>query len=194
MSEEAIAHARAHHAAPNVRFETAGVDALPFPDASFERVVSFETVEHTLCPRAHLMEIARVLDPSGVAIVSVPNAWGLTDHHFVDFNLDLLQDVARPYFAEMSFYYQNPVSHARLPGIAPLASSSPQDAQCIIGVLEAPEKDHIRRRRDEAVMSEIYDLAFRRHADYLTLAYRANTGPVRRLQNKLRTLLARSHA
>ena len=37
------------------------------------------------------------------------------------------------------------------------------------------------------------DLAFRRHADYLTLAYRANTGPVRRLQNKLKTMLARSH-
>jgi hypothetical protein len=58
-------------------------------------------------------------------------------------------------------------------------------------VLEAPEKQSIRRKRDEAVMSEIYDLAIRRHADSMTLAYRARTGPVRRLQNKLRSLLAR---
>lgn len=190
-AQDAIAYAAATYAAPNVAFRTSFVESTPFPDGVFDVVLSFETVEHTLCPRAHLMEIARLLDPSGVAIVSVPNAWGLTDHHFVDFNLDLLQDVAGTYFAEMSFYHQNPASHTRFPGIAPLASALPQNAQCIIGVLEAPEKEHIRRKRDEAVMSEIYDLAFRRHADYLTLAYRARTGPVRRLQNKLRTLLAR---
>jgi SAM-dependent methyltransferase len=190
-ARDAITYAAANYSAPNVAFQTSFVESTPFPDEAFDVVVSFETVEHTLCPRAHLMEIARLLDPGGMAIVSVPNAWGLTDHHFVDFNLDLLQEVARPFFAEMSFYYQNPASHARFPGIAPLTSASPENAQCIIGVLEAPEKQSIRRKRDEAVMSEIYDLAFRRHADYLTLAYRARTGPVRRLQNKLRSLLAR---
>jgi SAM-dependent methyltransferase len=190
---DAIAYAVANYASPNVSFRTSFVESTPFPDNAFDVVLSFETVEHTLCPRAHLMEIARLLTPSGVAIVSVPNAWGLTDHHFVDFNLDLLEGVAQPYFGEMSFYYQNPVSHPRFPGIAPLGSPLPQNAQCIIGVLEAPEKDHIHRNRDEAVMSEIYELAFRRHADYLTLAYRTKTGPVRRLQNKLRTMLARSH-
>jgi ubiquinone/menaquinone biosynthesis C-methylase UbiE len=190
---DAIAYASATYAAPNVSFRTSFVESTPFPDNTFDVVLSFETVEHTLCPRAHLMEVARLLDPSGVAIVSVPNAWGLTDHHFVDFNLDLLQDVARPFFGDMAFFYQNSASHARFPGIGQLASASPQDAQCIIGVLEAPEKRSIVRKRDEAVMSEIYDLAFRRHADYLTLAYRANTGPVRRLQNKLKTMLARSH-
>ena len=193
-AQDAIAYATANYSAPNVTFQTSFVESTPFPDGAFDVVLSFETVEHTLCPRSHLMEIARLLDPSGMAIVSVPNAWGLTDHHFVDFNLDLLQDVAGAFFADMSFYYQNPASHTRFPGIDRLTSASPQNAQCIIGVLETPEKRSVRRERDEAVMSEIYDLAFRRHADYLTLAYRAKTGPVQRLQNKLRTLLTRAHA
>jgi hypothetical protein len=139
------------------------------------------------------MEIARLLNPvSGMAIVSAPNAWGLTDHHFVDFNLDLLQEIARPHFAETAFYYQNPPSHARYPGIDRLRSPSPENAQCIVGILEAPEKGHVRRNRNEAVMTEIYDLAFRRHADYLSLAYRAQTNPVRRLTNKMRSLIART--
>lgn len=190
---DAIAYATATYASPNVRFQKSFVESTPFDDSSFDVVLSFETVEHTLCPRAHFMEIARLLDPAGKAIVSVPNAWGLTDHHFVDFNLELLQLVAQPYFSETSFFHQNPASHSRYPGIDRLASAAPEDAQCIIGVLEAPEKQNVFRRRNEAVMSEIYDLAFRRHADYLTLAYRARTNPVRRLQNKMRSMLARAH-
>ena len=73
-AQDAIAYATATYAAPHVSFRTSFVESTPFPDDAFDVVLSFETVEHTLCPRAHLMEIARVLDPSGVAIVSVPNA------------------------------------------------------------------------------------------------------------------------
>ena len=101
-------------------------------------------------------------------------------------------EIARPHFAKMAFYYQNPPSHARYPGIDRLRSPSSENAQCIIGILEAPEKECVRGNRNEAIMSEIYDLAFRRHADYLSLAYRAQTNPVRRLTNKMRSLIARA--
>jgi SAM-dependent methyltransferase len=58
-----------------VRFEQGSAAALSLPDASVDVVVSFETIEHL--PRADqprmLAEIARVLCPDGVLIMSAPN-------------------------------------------------------------------------------------------------------------------------
>ncbi len=47
--------------------------ALPFPDALFERVVVVDVHEHTDRVEALNAEIARVLAPGGLAIVSTPN-------------------------------------------------------------------------------------------------------------------------
>lgn len=49
------------------------VEQLPFPDASFDVVVSFETIEHVDDPDAFLEEIKRVLKPGGTVIISCPN-------------------------------------------------------------------------------------------------------------------------
>jgi len=46
-----------------------------FPDASFDVVVSFETLEHVEAPQALLEEFNRILVPGGRVIVSVPNDW-----------------------------------------------------------------------------------------------------------------------
>src|SRR5512141_2447359 len=58
-----IAHARATYGGrANVRFATGSVAALPFATASFDVVVSFETIEHLAADEqpAMLAEIARV--------------------------------------------------------------------------------------------------------------------------------------
>jgi SAM-dependent methyltransferase len=47
---------------------------LPFPDASFERVVASEVVEHITDDRHAFAELARVLRPGGMLAVTVP-AW-----------------------------------------------------------------------------------------------------------------------
>jgi SAM-dependent methyltransferase len=49
--------------------------ALPFPDASFDRVVAAEVLEHLLDDRAAMAELARVLRPGGVLAVTVPRYW-----------------------------------------------------------------------------------------------------------------------
>jgi ubiquinone/menaquinone biosynthesis C-methylase UbiE len=54
-------------------FTNADACKLPFPDQSFDTVVSFETIEHVESPERLLMEIARVLKPGGICICSSPN-------------------------------------------------------------------------------------------------------------------------
>lgn len=51
----------------------ARADALPFPDALFERVVVIDVHEHLRDPHPLNAEIARVLAPAGLAIVTTPN-------------------------------------------------------------------------------------------------------------------------
>jgi len=46
---------------------------LPYPNRSFDRVISSEVIEHVINPSAFLSEIARVLKPEGVAVLTIPN-------------------------------------------------------------------------------------------------------------------------
>lgn len=54
---------------------------IPFPDASFDVVVSIETLEHVQDEQRILGEIRRVLKPEGTLIVSVPNKWWPFETH-----------------------------------------------------------------------------------------------------------------
>lgn len=47
---------------------------LPFPPATFDAITSFETLEHLERRDGFLAELARVLRPGGVCILSTPNA------------------------------------------------------------------------------------------------------------------------
>ena len=45
---------------------------LPFPDASFDRVIAAEVLEHVGPDRSAMTELARVLRPGGILAVTVP--------------------------------------------------------------------------------------------------------------------------
>ena len=79
VSEEAIGYARGRYAAPNVEFQAMDATALPFPDDSFDAVCSFETIEHLADRDTYLAEVARVLRPDGVFVVSTPRADSTTE-------------------------------------------------------------------------------------------------------------------
>jgi SAM-dependent methyltransferase len=75
ISERILEVARAAAAESGIEVETAraNLEALPFPDESFDLVLCTQVIEHLLDPGLGLAEIARVLAPGGRAIVT-------TDH------------------------------------------------------------------------------------------------------------------
>jgi 2-polyprenyl-3-methyl-5-hydroxy-6-metoxy-1,4-benzoquinol methylase len=74
VSRQAIEHARANFSAPNLAFEpTEEEQPLPFPDRSFDTVLSFQVIEHVRHPDAHLSEIRRVLRPDGHLVLTTPD-------------------------------------------------------------------------------------------------------------------------
>lgn len=58
-----------------------GGDAMPFAAASFDAVISIETLEHVTDEARTLQEIHRVLRPGGVLVISVPNKWWVFETH-----------------------------------------------------------------------------------------------------------------
>jgi SAM-dependent methyltransferase len=73
ISEDAIRFAREKYVAPRLEFEAGDILCIPSPRNSFERIVSFETLEHVHDPKRALEEMNRVLAPGGLLIISSPN-------------------------------------------------------------------------------------------------------------------------
>jgi SAM-dependent methyltransferase/glycosyltransferase involved in cell wall biosynthesis len=73
ISGEAVQHASATYTKSNLTFRQGSAIALNFADASFDVVVSFETIEHLAEQAQMLAEIRQVLRPNGVLVISSPN-------------------------------------------------------------------------------------------------------------------------
>jgi ubiquinone/menaquinone biosynthesis C-methylase UbiE len=65
--------ARKNLAGYDARFIKGEVDKLDLPSESFDRIICTEVLEHTKDPEAILATIARLLRPSGIAVITVPN-------------------------------------------------------------------------------------------------------------------------
>jgi len=72
-----IAASKAKEAGLPVCFAQAVAEDLPFPAESFDLVVSVTTLEFVASPYAAVVEMMRVLRPSGRLVIGVLNAWSL---------------------------------------------------------------------------------------------------------------------
>lgn len=170
ISGETVQWANKTYGDAKTAFHKACVEFVPFEDSAFDLVVSFETLEHTLSPQSAVWEFVRVMKPGGTGIFSVPNAWGLTEHHFVDFNQPLFEELLGRCFGKYELFYNNSGSRkSKIAGTGPLASLSQGAAECIIGVCREPRKACIPADQRDFWTSEIYENVFRRHRQYLKL-------------------------
>lgn len=116
ISPTTIAHARTRYAGhANLEFREADCAALPFPDGSFDVVVSFETLEHIEAQESFLDEIRRVLRPGGVVAISCPNKAEYSDKrdHINEFHIrelyrDELAALMGTRFPHAAWYGQRP--------------------------------------------------------------------------------------
>ena len=116
ISPAAVDHARNRYASmANLEFRQADCAALSFADASFDAVVSFETIEHIAAQEAFLDEVRRVLRPGGLIILSCPNKVEYTDKrgatnefHVRELYRDELAALIAPRFAHAAWYGQRP--------------------------------------------------------------------------------------
>lgn len=89
--DEALASARVR--APTAAIVKVKLPILPFADASFDYVVSFETVEHIDDAPRFIAEAGRVLAPTGSVLISTPNGnydtganpWHVREYSLPDF-------------------------------------------------------------------------------------------------------------
>ena len=116
LSPDAVAHAAAHYARPHALFAAATCAALPFRDAAFNLVVSFEVIEHLPDYRALLSEARRVLKPGGIFIVSTPNRAyyaesraqaGPNPFHVREFDYAEFNEILADFFPNVEIWTQN---------------------------------------------------------------------------------------
>ncbi|HUD43815.1 MAG TPA: class I SAM-dependent methyltransferase [Dokdonella sp.] len=114
LSGEAIAHARQRYGArPNLQFVHGDATRLPFEDARFDVVVSFETLEHLHAQERLIEGFARVLAADGLLIISSPDKRTYSDamgfqneFHVRELYREELIDLLSPHFRSIRLYGQ----------------------------------------------------------------------------------------
>jgi len=76
LSEDAISTARKYYASENLEFFNSAIEDAGFCEASFDAVVSFETIEHVSNPLDFLKKLRSVSKQNATLLLSTPN--GLT--------------------------------------------------------------------------------------------------------------------
>ncbi len=142
VAADAVAYAREHYTAPNLRYIQASCAALPIAEAAIDLAVVFEVIEHIDNWRSLLSELRRVLAPAGRLIISTPNKAyyaesrrisGPNPYHVHEFEFEEFSDELRRLFPHVSFFLQN---HVAAIGFQPIDSNSPsgiefRSAECI---------------------------------------------------------------
>lgn len=122
ISELAITHARQRYGGlGHVRFQVADCIQLPFADDEFDRVVSFETLEHLDTHDELMAEFRRVLKPDGFLILSSPDKASYSDlqntvneFHVKELYRDELENLIQRYFPASRLLGQKLMFHSAI--------------------------------------------------------------------------------
>jgi SAM-dependent methyltransferase len=114
---------------PAAKFTEAVLPALPYGDGSFDAVVTFETLEHVAQDAEYVAELARVLRPGGLLLLSTPNAAVSSPSgsisnpwHVREYTLDQLRALLGG-FINLDIFMQGPVREGIAARVALRASA-----------------------------------------------------------------------
>jgi SAM-dependent methyltransferase len=118
VSKEAIEYARERYRGPNVEFVVGDLTAIDFDDGSFDTVCSFETIEHVEDVERYLGQIARVLRPAGIFVVSTPRVDATTrapenPYHRVELSQGDFEAALQSCFEDVELYGQRRLQTTR---------------------------------------------------------------------------------
>jgi GT2 family glycosyltransferase/ubiquinone/menaquinone biosynthesis C-methylase UbiE/glycosyltransferase involved in cell wall biosynthesis len=113
ISHEAINHASQTYVEPNLKYLQGSATQLNFGDGLFDVVVSFETIEHLAEQEQMIAELARVLRPDGILIISSPNrpiyseeSGELNEFHVKELDFQELNDLLAEKFKSIRYFGQ----------------------------------------------------------------------------------------
>ena len=119
ISADAVAHATSRYANKNLRYVAADCTQIPEPDASFDVIVSFETIEHMTEHDAFMREVDRLLAPDGLFIISSPNRPEYSDKagyknefHVKELDRAELKILLNPHFPAQAWFAQRAAFHS----------------------------------------------------------------------------------
>lgn len=134
---------------------------LPFADGEFSSVLSVQSLEHVPDPERVLAEVARVLEPDGVATFVTPNRLTLgrpdeiiDPYHFREYDHAELAELCRSYFDEV-----------RILGLfgSPRYMEIVAEERAKLDRLLARDPLRLRRLVPIRVRQRLYDSMLRRH-------------------------------
>lgn len=114
---------------PQASFTQANIPPLDFADEQFDSVISFQVIEHIKDDETYIREIARVLKPGGIALLTTPNikkSLSRNPWHIREYTAAQLTELCRPHFSQvnmlgvsgndkvMEYYEQNKASVQKL--------------------------------------------------------------------------------
>jgi SAM-dependent methyltransferase len=119
IAPEVIEHARKTYRQPNLSFEVMNVNRLEVPVGSFDVAISFQVVEHLVDEGGYFSEIARVLAPDGLALITTPNRLTISPgsrkpinpFHLREYTPDELGELLADYFESVEI---SGLFHARM--------------------------------------------------------------------------------
>lgn len=90
---------------PSGKFISGNIPPLAqFADNSFDRIFSFQVIEHIEDDHLFLKEINRILKPGGTALITTPNrprSLSRNPWHIREYTADELTDLAKKYFSKV---------------------------------------------------------------------------------------------
>lgn len=106
---DVVAKCREDYSRSNVAFLAMDACALAFPDASFDCIVSQDTIEHVQDDGRFVSELTRVLKPNGLLILLTPQGKGRgaipdNPYHVREYTPDEFKALLQPHFSTIRWY------------------------------------------------------------------------------------------